>query len=257
MQIKVDKIKKNIAVAIPLTEQAGKIRVKHRYIWYGYGLPVATRQQPFNNDCYIEWQIGYDADTGDKDKLKLSTLPDKTFIGSNGREKALYELSEYLYYFFEMDIVSEDEIEDLLKEIERVNDKELIENNEDLSVQRSYPTEYKLGNINFQKSTITYPLLLYKLSSFDLLVEIAIKEKQRAVGLQPMLYVCFPITRLHSEKELIGRCADKKEVALLILNEQHKDFIMQTFKIFALLSKAHKQDVISMINVILGKSPIK
>lgn len=257
MQIKVDKIKKNIAVAIPLTEQTGKIRVKHRCIWYGYGLPAATRQQPFNNDCYIEWQIGYDADTSDKDKLKLSTLPDKTFIGSNGREKALYELSEYLYYFFEMDIVSEDEIEGLLKEIEGLNDKKLIENNEDLSVQRSYPTEYKLGNIIFQKSIIKYPLLLYKLSLFDLLVEIAIKEKQRAVGLQPMLYVCFPITRLYSEKELIGRCADKKEVALLILNEQHKDFIMQTFKIFALLSKAHKQDVISMINVILGKSPVK
>lgn len=254
--IEINKSDKNIKVAIPLTAQTGKIRVKNRDIWYGYGLPVATKQQPFTNNSYIEWQIGYDVvisnNRKDIDKLLSSTLQDKTFIGSNGKEKALYELSEYLYYFFNMGIINEDEIKTLLSEINQLDDNNLIENNENLSVQRCYPVEYKLEGITFQKSMVTYPLLLYKLSSFDVLVEIMIKEKQKAIGLQPMLYVCFPATKLQTDKyELIGRCAETNEKAYLILNKEHKEFILQTFKIFALLSKSHKNDVISIINLIL------
>lgn len=67
-----------------------------------------------------------------------------------------------------------------------------------------------------------------------------------------MLYVCFPVTKLQTDKEpLIGRCAQEKEKAYLILNANHKEFVLQTFKIFALLSQSHKNDVVSIINLIL------
>lgn len=46
---KIDELNKNIKVAIPLTGQTSKTRVKSRDIWYGYGYPVATRQKEFNN----------------------------------------------------------------------------------------------------------------------------------------------------------------------------------------------------------------
>ena len=36
--VEVDKKNKNIKVAIPLTEQTGKARVKNRDIWYAYGV---------------------------------------------------------------------------------------------------------------------------------------------------------------------------------------------------------------------------
>lgn len=104
----IDELNKKIKVAIPLTGQTSKTRVKSRDIWYGY--PVATRQKEFELNFYIEWQIGYDIVTSEKTKLELSTLQNKRFIGSNGKEKALYELSEYLYYFFKMDIITKDEI---------------------------------------------------------------------------------------------------------------------------------------------------
>lgn len=250
----VDEKNKNIRVAIPLTQQTGKIRVKNKDIWYGYGHPVATRKQEFNNNFYIEWQIGYDVVVNDKDKLQLSTLPNKRFMGSNGKQKALFELSEYLYYFYSMNIINKDEIKQLLEDIMQIDDSKVIENNEELSVERSHPVEYKLEQINFQKSIVKYPLLLYKLSSFEIMIEIVVKEKQRAIGLQPMLYVCFPVTRLIPEgKDLIGRCAETNEKAFLILDQHHKDFILQTFKIFALLSKNHKEDVISIIKLILEK----
>ena len=140
----------------------------------------------------------------------------------------------------------------LLPVIKKINNDKLIEQNLDLSVQRCHPVEYELEGISFQKSIVQYPLLLYKLSSFEVLVEIIIKEKQKAVGLQPMLYVCFPVTKLQTAKEpLIGRCAEKKETAYLILDKNHKEFVLQTFKIFALLSQSHKSDVISIISLIL------
>ena len=83
--VTVDNENKSIKVAIPLTSQTGKIRVKSRDIWYGYGYPVATRQKEFELNFYIEWQIGYDIVTSEKTKLELSTLQNKRFIGSNGK----------------------------------------------------------------------------------------------------------------------------------------------------------------------------
>ena len=88
-----------VFVEIPLTTQSGKTRVKTRNSFYEYGLPTATRQIPFSQKHYIEWQIGYDMDKSDKEKLALSTLQPTEFQGANGKIKALYELSEYLYYF--------------------------------------------------------------------------------------------------------------------------------------------------------------
>lgn len=250
--VEIDEKHQNIKVAIPLTEQTGKARVKNRDIWYGYGYPVATRQTEFSNKFYIEWQIGYDVVIKEKKKLALTTLKKYTFTGANGKDKALYELSEYLYYFCKMHIITKDEIKKLLDDIKNINNDKLIEQNLDLSVQRCHPVEYELEGISFQKSIVQYPLLLYKLSSFEVLVEIIIKEKQKAVGLQPMLYVCFPVTKLQTDKEpLIGRCAEKKETAYLILDKNHKEFVLQTFKIFALLSQSHKSDVISIISLIL------
>lgn len=250
--VEVDKKNQTIKVAIPLTEHKGKARVKSRDSWNDYGNPVATRQIEFSNKFYIEWQIGYDVVTSDKNKLELSTLQKKTFTGAKRKEKALYELSEYLYYFCEMDIISKDDIQKLLNEIQNIDDNKLIEQNKDLSVERCYPAAYKLEGLDFQKSIVQYPLLLHEISSLHILVEIVIKERQNAVDLQPMLYVCFPVTQLQTDKEpLIGRCAEEKETAYLILDKTHKEFVLQTFKIFALLSQSHKHDIIEIIKLIL------
>jgi hypothetical protein len=94
---KLDENKKEILVHIPLTTTSGKIRIKERNLLNEYGIPVATRQIPFSQKHYVEWQIGYDVVIGEN---KETTLIDKTFIGANGKNKALYELSEYIYYFY-------------------------------------------------------------------------------------------------------------------------------------------------------------
>ncbi len=240
-------------IGIPLTTQSGKIRIKERNSFYEYGLPVATRQIPFCLKHYIEWQIGYDVDKSDKEKLILSTLQKTHFIGANGKNKALYELSEFLYYFAKWSIVSKDEIKALCEFLSHIKQDEFLDSRNDLEILRSYPKIKEILGIEFYESQVKYPLLVHKFKNFNILVEIIIKEKQRAVGVQPMLYVCFPITELQTknkEANLLNRVAKSKESAYLILESKDKEFLLETFKIFGILSKNHNYDTLQILQTI-------
>lgn len=251
--MRIESVKDNkIRVEIPLTTQSGKIRVKIRNSFYEYGIPTATRQIPFSQKHYIEWQIGYDVDKSDKEKLALSTLQNTQFIGANGKNKALYELSEYLYYFVQWGIINKAEIENLKAFLQHIKNADFIDSRADLQIFRSHPKEKQILNIDFYISEVKYPLLVHKLDNFDVLVEIIIKEKQRAIGVQPMLYVCFPIIELESKDDttFLGRVANTKECGILSLDFRHKTFVLECFKIFGILSKNHNYDVLEILKVI-------
>ncbi|RAX57318.1 restriction endonuclease [Helicobacter monodelphidis] len=241
-----------IFVEIPLTTQSGKTRVKVRNSFYEYGLPTATRQIPFTQKHYIEWQIGYDIDKNDREKLALSTLQDSGFIGANGKNKALYELSEFIYYFMQFGIIKKDEIAYLIDFLSKVKSNELIDSQ--FSILRTHPIEREILGINFYHSQVQYPLLVHKFGVFDILVEIIIKEKQRAIGVQPMLYVCFPITELRPQNNipLLGRVAEQKECASLILDANHKNFLLESFRIFGILSPSHNHDIRQILERMIG-----
>lgn len=240
-----------IFVEIPLTAQSGKARVKIRNSFYEYGLPTATRQIPFSQKHYIEWQIGYDADKSDNEKMNLTSLKNTEFIGANGKKKALYELSEYLFYFTKFGIIKINEINDILKFLENIDSNDFLDSQ--FQILRSHPIQQNILGIDFYCSEVKYPLLVHKFCSFDILIEIIIKEKQRAIGVQPMLYVCFPITELKpadNKADLIGRVADSKECAYLILDSKDKQFLLEAFKIFGILSESHNHDVKRILELI-------
>lgn len=254
--MKIAKLEQNsgkIFVEIPLTEQSGKARVKIRNSFYEYGLPSATRQNPFTQKHYVEWQIGYDVDKSDKEKLDLSTCKDTEFVGANGKKKALYELSEFIYYFTKWGIISIDEISEMLSFLENIKQNEFLDSRSELAILRSHPIERNILGVEFYHSEVKYPLLMRSFSVFDILVEIIIKEKQRAIGTQPMLYVCFPITQLcptNGNIALLGRVAQQKEKAHLILDSTHKQFLLESFKIFGILSPNHNHDVREILKII-------
>lgn len=226
--MRVSKFEDNkIFVEIPLTAQSGKARVKIRNSFYEYGLPTATRQISFSQKHYIEWQIGYDADKSDSEKINLTSLKNTEFIGANGKKKALYELSEYLFYFTKCRIIEINEINDILKFLENIDSNNFLDSK--FQILRSHPMQR------------------------DILIEIIIKEKQRAIGVQPMLYVCFPITELKpagNKPSLLGRVADSKECAYLILDSKDKQFLLESFKIFGILSESHNYDIRRILELI-------
>lgn len=241
-----DENKKEILVHIPLTTTSGKIRVKERNMLNEYGIPVATRQTKFTQKHYIEWQIGYDVVIGES---KETTLMAQTFIGANGKNKALYELSEYVYYFYQWNIITKAQLTEIKTFIEDTDDKLLIDVNSDFNILRSNFKEIKLFGIDFLQAEIKYPLLVHKIKNYDIITEIVIKEKQRAIGIMPMLYLCFPITELRND--LVGRVAEIKETADFALNSENIMILTEMLKIFGILSRAHKHDILKIIDTIL------
>ena len=250
---RVDYQNKRILVEIPITKPTGKIRIKERTRYTDFGLPVATRQKPFNNNMYVEWQVGYDLELASKN-INNSTFNDKVdinFIAYNGKTKILYELSEYFYYFYKMKVFNLSDIKEIINFLSNIKKDNLIENL--YSISKSYPNWKNINGINFLESVIFYPHLIYDFNNgFFIISEITIKEKQRAVGIQPMLYICFPVSYLKDVNgfPIIGRTANQNEIAIFEFNENNAFVVKESFKIFGMLSVAHQYDTIEILELI-------
>ncbi len=240
-----------IEVPIPLTAHSGKIRVKNRSIVNEYGTPVAAKRDQFALSNYIEWQIGYDVVKNDTEKLSESSLPETEFIGANKKIKALYELSEYIWYFYKWRIVSRENLENVVNYLNSIQGGSLIDNNLELQIDRSHPIAKNINGFDFEYTQVKYPLLIHKFDRYEIVTEIKITEKQYAVGIQPMLYLCFPITELKTQDNLIGRTANTKETANLEITENNISVFLEILKIFGILSSSHKHDILQIINTIL------
>ena len=243
--------KEEIKVAIPLTKGTEKTRIKRRSILNEYGIPVSTKVEPFSQNCYVEWQIGYDVIKTDTEKKKKTTLKDFSFIGANGKEKTLYELSEYIKYFFDWGIISKKNLTNIKEYLLNLTEKNYLDTNPELSIKRTHPIYKEINSFNFMWTKVEYPLLVYKFGNFEIVAEIKITEKQYAIGTQPMLYLCFPITELENSQNLLGRTAKTKETANFVINKNNINVFLEMLKLFGTLSKSHNKDIISIIDVII------
>lgn len=240
-----------IEVPILLTAVSGKIRIKNRSIVNEYGTPVAVKRDGFALSNYVEWQIGYDVVKKEVEKLSESSLPDTEFVGANGKTKALYELSEYIWYFYKWSIITKEDLDQVIDYLNSIQNNDLIGNNSELQIDRSHPIAKNINGFDFEYTQVKYPLLIHKFNGYEIVTEIKITEKQYAVGTQPMLYLCFPITELKSEASLIGRVAETKEIAYFEISERNVKVFLEMLKMFGTLSNSHRHDILQIINTIL------
>jgi hypothetical protein len=256
-----------IQVPILLTAVSGKIRIKNRSVLNEYGLTISARQENFKRSNYVEWQIGYDVKWGKKykrddrsvkvkkkkdlNKLAETTLENIQFLRPDRTIKSFYELSEYVWYFYEWGIVSKRDLKSIVNYLNSIPDNNLIDNNSELQIDRSHPIVKNINGFGFEYTQVKYPLLIYKFNGYEIVTEIKITEKQYAVGTQPMLYLCFPITELKSNTNLIGRCAEVKEIAHFEISESNIKVFLEMLKMFGILSKNHKHDILQIINTII------
>jgi len=250
-KILISKSEHKIEIPILLTVVSGKVRIKNRSIVNEYGTPVAVRRDGFALSNYVEWQIGYDVVKKETDKLAESSLPETEFVGANGKTKALYELSEYIWYFHKWVVISREELESVVNYLNSIPDNDLIDNNSELQIDRSHPIAKNINGFNFEYTQVKYPLLIYKFNGYEIVTEIKITEKQYAVGTQPMLYLCFPITELKTRTNLVGRTAELKEIAHFEITESNIKVFLEMLKMFGTLSNSHKHDILQIINTIL------
>ena len=242
-----DKENKRILVDIPLTTPTRKIRIKSRNMFYEYGEPHAAGSVPMVQSNYVEWQIGYDVEAKDKDK---SSLPHISFIAYNGKKKVLYELSEYLYYFYSWDMITSSKLQRTLEFLSELEEGDLLSNHPDCQITRTHPIEKQINRTKFFGMTLNYPQLIYKFGKYEIIAEITIREKQRAVGIQPMLYLCFPITELQASENLIGRIAKPKETVQFVIDKNNYKIVLEMVRIFGMLSPSHHKDSIEILKAI-------
>jgi len=243
--------KKELIINIPLTTTSWKTRIKTRSSFYDYGIPHASKTNNFTQSNYVEWQIWYDAEVKNEEKINLTTLKNINFIAYNWKEKALYELSEYLYYFYTWWIITKKDLLELKLYLNSITNENLIDSNKDCLIYRSHPTQKTINWIDFYKSEVVYPLLVHKFWKYEIIAEIIIKEKQRAIWVQPMLYFCFPINELKVNIPLVWRTAETKEFWNFIFDKNNYFIIIEMIKIFWILSPAHKYDIEKIIDIII------
>ena len=244
--LQVNQQRQEIYVDIPLTTQTGKTRVKVRNTFADYGEPTATRQTPFGLNHYIEWQIGYDVT---QDRINDTTLGHLQFTGANGRLKSLYELSEIVHYLKNFGAISQQQIQTLSQRLAALPATSFIENS--LHISRDLFVSRRIAGLNFCCSHINYPLAIYQFNE-NLISEVIIREKQRAIGIQPMLYFCFPVANLSPTKTLplIGRMANQNEHATLIINRNDANDYLKMLEIFGILSESHNHDILEILRII-------
>ena len=234
-------------VNLPLTKPTGKIRVKRRSFFADYGEPIAPRQIPLSQSSYVEWQIGYDLLASEENKGRTS-LGEMTFRNYKGESKFAYELSEIVLYACQHDLIGKLEIAKCVSDIRAIQESNTFEITS--SISRTNPKEVSINGLAFYEMNVSYPLFVHRFGRYEIFAEIMIREKQRAVGTQAMLYVCLPITTLTFLQQPIGRKLEAKECAEWHIGREEATLSLELFRVFGMLSPKHRHDVLSILEML-------
>ena len=84
-------------------------------------------------------------------------------------------------------------------------------------------------------------------------VQIQLKQKQRAVGYQAMVYVCLPLTEVLAMDGAPRRAgpAKSKETVYYDFNRENAAFILDIIHAFGIASQQHNEDIRQIIGKIL------
>ncbi len=203
------------------------------------------------------------------------------FQGLNGKTKTLYELSEIIYYAKQLNLIKHEELQFVydflqkykapflekqyfpqrlpLRVIKILHSDSMarycISYNNEVQPNASY-TDFchKIQYNHLDRHRIfldACPTLIFPLSS-NYYIEVTMKRQQRGSNIQPMLYFCFYISsELKTDTPLLDRMATPKEHALLIIHKTNAPMFLEMLKIFGLLSQAHHNDVLEILEKIL------
>ena len=255
LRAEVDAERKTIAVPVRLVSNMGKTRIKRRISWKEYGRTAILSQEVLGVEHYAEWMIGYDVvkkKFGQKgyDKFSLTTLPAVEFVGANGKRKVLYELSEYVWYFYQWGVIQQEQLDAIDKWLAKLPEDALLSNNPRLQIKRGDFVPEVINGTEFQRANVQYPLLVREFEGSEIICEIKISEQQYAMGTQPLLCVCLPLSELITESPILGRRAKSKELAKFLVTEGNVGIFLEILEIFGTLSESHRYDVREILKAI-------
>jgi len=236
----------NILLTIPATND-GKFRFKKRKNKLDFGEIFSTRECPFDEQTYLEWQIGYDVPIKDVENGKKETkLTSKHFVGSNKKIKYPYELSEIFYKAMELEFITKKEVENLLSEIKRY--KSFIDEKA-ITVERH--SQITINGINFEETSIKLPTLFMIETLDETQIEVSIQKQQYASGVQPMVYFCIPLRAFKNSLDLLGKSSVSGDKLVYVINKTNVLNLIFMMKVFGMASKRHNHDIVEILKILL------
>lgn len=228
----------SIRVRLPLTDVTGKVRVKELSP-EGFGIAIAPSKIVLAEKNYLEWQIGYDS----PDTNSPTAVPQIQFQ-RNGATKYGHELSKIIFEAMRIGLLSTN---DLIREIETLSEIPPAEFEESQPVSIEVETNLAAGG--FQRAVQRVPQFTKTTPHGS--VQIQLKQKQRAVGYQAMVYVCLPLNevRMISGVPRPSGPAHPKETVYYDFTSENSALLLDIVHAFGMASQQHNQD----IRQILGK----
>jgi hypothetical protein len=238
--VRVEAFTNAIRVRLPLTDVTGKVRVKEKSS-DGFGLPVAPSKVSLGEKHYLEWQIGYDIPNTNSP----SVVPEITFI-RNGETKYGHELSKIIFDAVRIGILSTN---DLIHEIEVFKKIPPSEFEENQAVQVEVSTNAAADG--FQSAVQRLPQ--FTKSTPHGWVQIQLKQKQRAVGYQAMVYVCLPMAEVLAMDDSPRKpgSARSKETVYYDFTRANSDLLLAIIHAFGIASQQHNEDIRNILGKIL------
>ena len=229
-----------VRVRLPLTDVTGKVRVKEKTA-DGFGIPIAPSKTALGARHYLEWQIGYDT----PDAKDISVVPQIKFT-RKGETKYGHELSKIIFEAVRLGLLSTNEL---------VREVALLKKNSTGTFEESRAVEVEVST---NKTADGFQSAVQKLPQFTKTtphgsVQIQLKQKQRAVGYQAMIYVCLPLDKvlaLDGSPRKSGP-AESKETVFYDFNRENVAFLMDIVHAFGIASAQHNEDVQKILGKIL------
>jgi len=223
VSVKVTVQDRRLMLELPLTYHKSKIRVKHRDSNSNYGIPKATRQNPFELDDYVEWQISYGTET---------------------------DLRNLLYEGVKVGILCENDLNELEKFINSIKSRETLEGNEKI-IKKTLIFRKKIKG-GFKRAVENVPLFIKENKVKNYFIEVILKDRQIGFGIQAMIFLCIHIGAVKDKEgnSLLGRIAKKKEIGMFEINSENKEIVKDAVKAFSIASLQHKKDVSNILQQI-------
>jgi R.Pab1-like restriction endonuclease len=239
-QVLIEAQTNSVRVRLPLTDVTGKVRVKEKSS-DGFGLPVAPSKVSLGEKHYLEWQIGYDI----LNTNSPSVVPEIKFI-RNGETKYGHELSKIIFEAVRLGIISTN---DLIHEIESLKKIPSNEFEESQAVQVEVSTNAAADG--FQSAVQRLPQ--FTKSTPHGWVQIQLKQKQRAVGYQAMVYVCLPMAEVLAMDGSPRKpgSAKSKETVYYDFTRANSDLLLDIIHAFGIASQQHNEDIRQILGKIL------
>lgn len=226
---------------------SGKFRFKKRKNRLDFGETFSTRECLFDEHTYLEWQIGYDVPVKDVEGGEKNTkLNKKSFIGSNGKIKYPYELSEIFWTAIELNLISKEEVKCLLGEIQKYT--HFID---EKSISVEHHSKLSINGVNFEETSIKLPTLFMVETLDETQIEVSIQKQQYASGVQPMVYFCIPLKSFTNSSDLLGKSSVSGDKLRYVISKSNVKNLSNLMKVFGMASKRHNHDIIQIIRTLL------